>query len=173
MYILRPDEKTTPVMIYAQNSLVRGDMVTRENIQRVSVWLRTQGVQQFAHILNPTMLVFGGTPPKSITYNEIYFPTERIIGFHLVPPMEEPLDYDPEEANRAMQEVDALVGTFVMKGHLRISTHTEISATLEVARGSWMSVYEAEITNPFLPQMPPMHVPMILVDPRHVALGLG
>ena len=173
MYILRPDEKKTPVMIYTQNSLARGEMVTRDNIHRVSVWLKTQGIQQFAHILNPTILIFGGAPPRSLTYTEVFFPTERIIGFHLVPPSDEPLDYDPAEENRAMHDVEALVGTFVMKGKLRVSTHAEFGTTLEVARVSWMSLYDVEVTNPYLPQMPPMNVPMILLDPRHVAFGLG
>ncbi|HXF83882.1 MAG TPA: hypothetical protein VNK49_00695 [Anaerolineales bacterium] len=172
MYVLRPDEKTTPVMIYSQNALVRGNLVTRENIPRVSVWLRTQGIQQFAHLLHPTVLIFGGATPRSATYTEIFFPTERIIAFHLVPPVEEPLDYDPAEENRTMHAVDVLVGTFVMKGKVRISTHAEIGTTLEVARISWMSVYEVEVTNPYLPQMPPLHVPMMLVDPRYVTFGL-
>jgi hypothetical protein len=59
-----------------------------------------------------------------------------------------------------------------VKGKIRISTHAELSASLEVARISWMSIYDAEITNPFLPQMPPVHVPMMLANPTHVAFAL-
>ena len=71
-----------------------------------------------------------------------------------------------------MVDVDMMVGTFVMKGKIRISTQTEIGVSLEVARVSWMSIYEAVITNPYLPQMPPMSVPLVLVNPAHVAFGI-
>jgi hypothetical protein len=35
-----------------------------------------------------------------------------------------------------------------------------------------MSLYDAEITNPFLPQMPGLRVPMALVNPSYVAFGV-
>ena len=96
-----------------------------------------------------------------------------MIAFHILPPANEPLDYEETEANRMMQSVDVLVGTFIMKGKIRISTQTEVGTSLEVARVSWMSLYDAVITNPYLPQMPPMHIPMLLVNPMHVAYGLN
>lgn len=173
MYILRPDEKTTPVMLYTQNSLVRGDVVTRQNVPRVNLWLRTDGAPRYLHILKPQVLVFGGSPVKAIPYSEIYFPTSQAIAFHTLPPTEEPLDYDPNEENRTMEVVDVLVGTFVMKGKIRISTQMEVDHTLEAAGVSWMSVYEAWITNPYLPQMPALQVPMVLVNPSHVAFGFA
>jgi hypothetical protein len=172
MYILRPDEKTTPVMLYTQESLVRGDVVTKQSVVRVNIWLRTDGAPRFMHLLKPQVLVFGGSPVKAISYSEIYYPTTQLIGFHLMPPIEEPLDYEPSEANRMMEPVEAVVGTFVMKGKIRISTQTEIGVSLEMARVAWLSLYEAVITNPYLPQMPPMHVPLVLLNPSHVAFGL-
>jgi hypothetical protein len=42
-----------------------------------------------------------------------------------------------------------------------------------MARLSWMSLYDATITNPYLPQMPPLSVPLVLVNPAHVAFGLS
>jgi hypothetical protein len=83
-----------------------------------------------------------------------------------------PLDYDPHEANRVMQDVKVLVGTFVVKGRIRISSQTEFGTSLEVARASWLSVYDAEIANPYLPQMPVVQVPMMLVNPERVAFGV-
>ncbi|HLF74002.1 MAG TPA: hypothetical protein VI524_06640 [Anaerolineales bacterium] len=171
MYILRPDEKTTPVMLYAQDTLVRGEAVTKQNVLRVNIWLRTDGAPRYIHLLRPQALVFGGSPVKALSYSELYFPTSQVIAFHTLPPTDEPLDYDPEEADRTMQEVDVLVGSFAMKGRIRISTHTEAGVSLEVAVVSWMSLYEVEITNPYLPQMPPLHVPMVLVNPNRVAFG--
>lgn len=172
MYILRPDEKTTPVMLYTHQVVVRGEVVTKQSVLRVNIWLRTDGAPHYMHILNPQVLVFGGGTPKAESFLELYFPTSQLIAFHILPPADEALDYDASEANRMMQPVNVMVGTFLMKGNIRISTQTEIAASLEVARVSWLSLYEVEITNPFLPQMPAMHVPMTLVSPFQVAFGL-
>ena len=173
MYILRPDEKTTPVMLYTQQSVVRGEVVTKQNVLRVNIWLRTEGAPKYMHILKPQILVFGGSPAKALSYSEIYYPTSDAIAFHTLPPTDEPLDYDPGEANRMMEAVDVVVGTFVMKGKLRVSTQTEIATSLEVARISWMSLYDVLIANPYLPQMAALQVPMVLVSPNHVAFGLA
>jgi hypothetical protein len=172
MYILRPDEKTAPVMLYTQNNVVRGEAVVKQNIPRISIWLRTDGAPRYIHVLKSQVLVFGGSPAKTLTYAEIYVPTSEIIAFHTLPPIEEPLDYDPSEADREMDVIELLVGTFVMKGKIRISTHMEVDTTLEAARISWLSVYDVWITNPYLPQMPALQVPMMLVNPSHAAFGL-
>jgi hypothetical protein len=173
MYILRPDEKTSLVMLYTMHNVVRGEAVVKQNIPRVNIWLRTDGVPRYIHILKPQVLVFGGSPVKSLTYSELYFPTSQVIAFHTLPPTEEALDYDATEADRRMEEVDLMVGTFVMNGKIRISTHTEVDTTLESARVSWISVYEVSITNPYLPQMPALQVPMVLVNPSYVAFGFA
>jgi hypothetical protein len=172
MYILRPDEKRTPVMLYTHQSLIRGDVVTRQSVLRVSIWLRTEGAPNYMHILEPHVLVFGGSSVKPLSYAEIYYPTTQLIAFHTLPPPEEELDYEPNEMNRMMQPVELLVGTFLMKGKIRISTQTELGTSLEVARVAWMSLYDVEITNPYLPQMAPLHVPMTLVSPSHVAYAV-
>ena len=39
-------------------------------------------------------------------------------------------------------------------------------------RVTWMSLYEAEISNPYLPQMPPLHTSMVLVNPNQIVFGL-
>lgn len=173
MYVLRPDEKTTPVMLYTQHSVVRGEVVTKQNVARLNIWLRTDGAPRYLHVLNPQVLVFGGSPAKALSYLEVYFPTSEVIAFHTLPPTDEPLDYDPTEANRTMENVDLLVGTFVMRGVIRISSQTEIATSLEVARVSWLSVYDVSITNPHLAHMPALQVPMVLVNPTHVAFGVA
>lgn len=172
MYILRPDEKTTPVMFYTQQSVVRGEVVTKQSVLRINIWLRTDGAPRYMHILKPHILVFGGGAPKAVTYSEIYYPTQEGIAFHTLPPTNEELDYDPNEANRTMEPVELLVGTFIMKGKIRISTQTEIAASLEMARVAWMSVYDVQITNPQLPQMAPLQVSMVLVNPNRVGYAL-
>ena len=174
MYILRPDEKTTPVMLYSQYGVVRGEAVVKQNVSRVNIWLRTDGAPRYIHVLKPQVLIFGGSPGQGIVlFPKFIFPTSEVIAFHTLPPTDEPLDYDPGEADRKMEAVELLVGTFVMKGNIRISTHTEVDNSLESARVSWMSVYDAWITNPYLPQMPALQTPMVLVNPTHIAFGFA
>jgi hypothetical protein len=171
MYTPGADEKLTPVMVYSQDTLVRGEVVTKQNVLRVNIWLRTEGAPKYMHILKPQVLVFGGSPVKSLSYSEIYFPTAQVVGFHTLPPTNEALDYDPDEHNRMMSPVDVKLGTFLMKGKIRLSTQTDVASSLEVARIAWMSIYDVDVTNPYLPQMPPIHVPMMLVNPMHVAFA--
>lgn len=160
-------------MLYTMHNVVRGEAVVKQNVPRVNIWLRTDGAPRYIHILKPQVLVFGGSPVKTLSYSELYFPTSQVIAFHTLPPVEEPLDYDLSEADRRMETVDLLVGTFVISGKIRISTHTEVDTTLESARVSWMSVYEASVTNPYLPQMPALQTPMVLINPNHVSFGFA
>jgi hypothetical protein len=167
---LEPDEKTAMVMVYTPNMLVRGEIVIKENL-RVSIWLRTQGIPNFIHLLKPSVILFGGTPPKSWTYSELFVPTTEVIAFHLAPPAQDPMDYDESELNRVMHPLDILVGSFTLKGKLRVSSQTDLGTYLDVSHMAWTSVYDAEISNPYLPQFN-MRVPMLLVNPGHVSYGI-
>ncbi len=171
MYTLAPDEKVTTVMIYTHNSLVRGELVTKLSA-RVSIWLRMQAQVYYVHIHKPQVLLFGGTQPKALAYEEVYVPISQVIGFHMAPPAEEPPDYEPNEENRALADVNLLMGSFVLKGKVRISTHTDFANSIEVAHAGWLSVYEAEVVNPFVTQLPAIQTPMMLVNPAHVSIGV-
>jgi len=171
MYTLAPGEKSSLVMAYTQNMLVRGEVVNAENV-RVNTWLRTQGVPEYMHLLKPQVLIFGSGSVKTMTYSEIFVPVATVIGFHPIPPTENPLDYADDEKNRVMVPVTALVGTFMFKGKLRISSLSGFGASIELAHSSWTSIYEVAVTNPYLPQMQPLHVPMILMSPKQVSLAL-
>lgn len=172
MYILKPDEKMTPVMLYTQDTMVNGEMVTKQ-AARVSILLRSDGAPKFLHLLKPHIVIFDrGPAPITLTYTELYFPTAQVVAFHTMPPTDEPLDYDATEASRMMQEVQVLAGAFVMKGNIRVSTHTEVVQSLEIAGGAWMSLYDAEIANLHVSQMPVSQAPMVLFNPSRVAFGV-
>src|SRR5258705_13668240 len=123
---LAPDEKIATVMVYTQNMLARGEVVTMESV-RVSIWLRTQGVPNYIHLIKPQVIVFGGTPPKTLAFEEFFIPTAQVIGYHLAPPAQDPLDYDASEGNRMMQPMELVLGSFIIKAKIRISTQTEIA----------------------------------------------
>lgn len=171
MKALSPDEKIAMVILYTNNMLARGEMIAKENT-RVSIWLRTQGVPNYIHLYNPQVISLAGTAPKTSSFSEIFIPTVQVTAFHLAPPAQDPLDYEANEAHRMMQPLDVMVGSFLVKGKIRISTRTDIGTSLDVMRASWMSIYEAEISNPYLPQYN-AHVPMLLVSPNHVNFGVA
>lgn len=164
------DEKLAMVMVYTRNLLARGHLVAKET-SRVSIWLRTQGVPTYLHLHNPQVVSFSGTPPKPVQMTEVFIPTVEVIAFHIVPPDRDPMDYDTSEANRIMQPTELLIGPFVAKANIRISSATDVATSLEVSRASWLSIYDAEITCPFLPQFK-VNVPMMLVNPSAVSFGI-
>ena len=171
MAALSPEEKSTTVMVYTQNTLARGEVVTKQGV-RVSTWLRTQGVPEYIHLFKPTVIHFGSGVIKTLTYAEIYVPVSAVQAFHLAPPVTEQLDYDNNETNRVMVPITALPGTFQFKGKLRISTLGTLSTSIELAHSSWMSIYDVDVTNHSMPQMQPIHVPMILMNPKQVYLAI-
>jgi hypothetical protein len=172
MYTLAPDEKASLVLVYAQDMLVRGELVTAKNV-RVSIWLRTQGVPDHILLLNAQILQLNTGSAKSFSYPEFYLPAGKIVAMHLAPPQTDPLDYDPTEANRKMVPLNALVGSFLFKGQMRVSTQTGgLGTSLDIAHAPWLSIYDVDISNPSLPQMPAMRVPMALVRPSLISIGL-
>lgn len=173
MYILKPDEKTTPVMLYTKDALMSGEAVTKQSIPRLNIWLRLDGAPKYIHLLKPRIVMFGReTAPITLTYSEMYFPLSQVIAIHVMPPVVEQLDYDPAEANRIMQDVSVLVGTFMMKGKIRISSQTEISQSLEIADAAWMSLYDAEISNLYISRIPVLRTPMAMLNSKYVAFAL-
>jgi hypothetical protein len=171
MAALSPDDKITLVMVYTQNMLARGEVVTKQGV-RVNTWLRTQGVPEYIHLFKPTVLHFGSGIVKPLNYAEIYVPVSTVTAFHLAPPANEPLDYEESETNRVLVPVIALSGPFQFKGSVRISTQTELSTSIELAHSSWMSIYDVDVTSPSLPQMQPIHVLLALINPKQVSLAV-
>jgi len=168
MYTLGLEEKASLVMAYTQTGLVRGEIVTRDSV-RLNTWLRTDSAPDYIHLYKLQWLQASGGTIKPLAYNELLLPTSLLIGFHPVPPTDEPLDYNPREDNRVNKPVIVLMGLFVVKGAVRTSAQTDLVTSLQIAHSPWLSVYEAEISSPQLPQMPSLQVPMLLVRPMQVA----
>jgi hypothetical protein len=171
MRALASDEKTAMVMVYTNNVLARGEVIAKESA-RVSIWLRTQGVPNYIHLHKPQVISFLGAVPKTSSFSEMFVPILQVVAFHLAPPAQDPLDYEAAELNRMMQPLDVMVGSFLLKGKIRISMQTDVATSLDVMRASWMSVYDADISNPYLPQFN-VQVPMLLINPNLVNFGLS
>jgi len=162
-YTLAADEKSAHVMIYTSNSLFWGEVVVKAVI-RVSTWLRTNAVPDWIPLYNAgSIITTSGTAPHTNSYTELAVPVPQIIAYHLLPPAADPLDYDSTEPNRRMEPINALVGTFQVKGMLRINASSTLNRYLEVTRETYTPVYDAEITNLVLPAFGPVKVPFILI----------
>jgi hypothetical protein len=164
------DEKSSMVMIYTQNLLVRGEVITKQAV-RVSTWLRTQGVPEYIRLFKPQVIAFGSVV-KSLSYSEIFIPVSMVIAFHLAPPAADSMDYASDETNRIMEPITAQVGTFLFKGKLRISAKAGISTSIELSHSPWMSIYDTDVVNPSMPQMQPIHVPLILINPKQTSIAV-
>jgi protein involved in temperature-dependent protein secretion len=167
MYTLGPEEKASLVMAYTQNSLVRGELITRETL-RLNTWFRTDSAPDFIHLHKAQWLQAAGAGFISLPYEELLLPVPLVIGFHIAPPAEEPLDYDPKEDNRVNKRISLLMGLFVVKGNVRISAQTDLATSLQIAHSPWISIYDTEISSPQLPQMPTLQIPLLLVRPVQV-----
>ena len=168
MYTLGPEEKASVVLVYTQNGLIRGEVVTPESV-RLNTWFRTDSAPDYIHLykLHWVQAVAGGIKP--LAYTELLLPVSLIIGFHPAPPSQEPLDYDVREDNRISKPVVVLMGLFVVNGNVRASAQTDLVTNLQISHSPWVSIYDAEISSPHLAQMPPLQVPMLLVRPTQVA----
>jgi len=172
MYTLGPEDKVTMVMAYSQTGMIRGEVVTRENV-RVSVWLRMDGAPDFIRVYNANVVSLAGGQARSATYSDMLVPSASLMGFHIAPPAQDQLDYDNTETNRTNAPVSLIMGAFNLKGRIRISEQSDIATTIATGRIHWMSIYDAEITSPLIPQMPAIQAPMLLVRPHMVSFVLG
>jgi hypothetical protein len=93
----------------------------------------------------------------------MHIATHQIEAFHLLPPASEPLDYDPTEPNRRMQPVTALLGSFRMDGSLRLSTQSNLTKFLDIARETFTPLYDSQVSNPHIPSIGTLSVPYLLV----------
>ena len=171
MYTPADDEKLSMVMAYTQNGMVRGQTVTKQGI-RVSTWLRTDGAPEYIRLIQPQLLILAGGQVKTSSCGELLVPTSQVLGFHLAPPAADPLDYDESEKNRVWVDVTIMVTSFLIKGKVRISAQTGFVNSIATSHISWMSIYETDVSNPILPQMGHLQVPMLVVRPNQVSFAL-
>ena len=166
---LAADEKITPVMLYTANSLIRAGVITKENI-RVSIWLRMAGAPEFLHLREANVLTFG-ISMQSQNFTDYFISAQQVLAFHLLPPASDPVDYDETEANRKMEPVTVMVGSFRFNGHTRMSTQTDLATHLSIMRSPLVSIYTIDITNPNLQAMGVLKVPFALVRTSGVTFG--
>ncbi|MBW8012673.1 MAG: hypothetical protein FVQ83_15765 [Chloroflexi bacterium] len=165
---LAADEKITPVMVYTPTSLSWGQMITRENL-RPSLIFHTVPIPEYLSIFKVNSLNLQSNElSKPSEFQEMHFPIKQVIGFHLMPPHEEPLDYDQDEPNRRMEDVTILVGTFFFRGKARLSTQASLKRFLDVSKSDFFSIYSVKISHMSNPKMKPILTPSAVIRREEV-----
>jgi hypothetical protein len=162
-YTLQMDDKVAHVMVYTWNSIYWGEVVVKELI-RVSTWLRTNTAPDRITLYNvKVMNTISSSSSRPVQFTELHISTSQVLGFHLIPPAKDPLDYDSTEPNRRMQPVTLLFSTFRVDGNIRLATRTTLAKYLEVAVENYSAIYDAQVSNLLNPGFGVISVPFLLV----------
>ncbi len=156
------DEKVVPVMVYTDTSVIWGDMIVK-NVVRVGTWLRTNTAPDDFTIYNSKVMVIGSGTPRAMPFQEVHVVIPYILAYHILPPAQEPLDYDPTEPNRKMEPMTAVVGSFRMDARMRMASSANLKRYLEFTRETFTPLYEVEISNMIQPSLGAMKVPFVMV----------
>ena len=171
-YPVGPDEKSASIMVYTANSMILGEVVVKKII-RVSTWLRTNSAPDVICLYNARNIIAsaGGTP-NPLSFAELHVMTNQVLAYHLLPPAQDPIDYDPTEPNRRMQPITVLSGLAQIDGLIRMASSTSVGKFLEVTHETYSAVYDAQIKFPAMPSLGAMKVPYILVRQAASAFAL-
>lgn len=149
-------ELQTPFMVYTSQGIIWGKLPHSELIQPSRILLGVT-VPEYVTLLEAQALFlepnFAG---KAIRHSQMMVPSRTILGYNLMPPQKDQLDYDPTEPNRKMAPVTVYMGALMVKGNLRISEITSVKTTVEVTKADFISLYDIEVCHPNNPKMSPV-----------------
>jgi hypothetical protein len=162
-YELASDEKISQIMVYTDYSLCWGEVATKELV-RVSTWLRTNAAPDNVLLYNARSLPAQSTQQsKPQSYPELHIPTHHILAYHLLPPAQDPLDYDPRDGMRRLEPVTALVGPYRFDGNLSIAQKSNLTKFIEITKEVYTSLYDVEITYSMMASMGKLKIPFLLL----------
>ncbi len=159
-----PDDQATPIVIYTKSSMSFGSIINNQAISPTRILLGDTLPDYLALYEAQHINTFGGTLGRPAKYPELFIPTRNVLGFHLAPGQKAELNYDPNEPNRVMQPAYIWLGIFLIEAEMRISTQTDLRTFLDIAKGTYMPVYNAKIASPTNPGLKPIQVDMLLIN---------
>lgn len=172
-FTLSAEETTTSLMFYTNQGLVWGDLVHHEQILpgRLLTGISTPDIITLYNAqVMPTETNYIARPVK---YDELIFHEQNVLAYHLTPPKEDQLDYDPTEPHRVMAPITIHVGPFLVKGQMRISDRTNVKTNLEVAKSEFLSFYNAQITHPHNQNMAPIKSNQVYIRLKNNLFSAG
>lgn len=159
---LKDGEKVSQIIVYTSNAMVWGTVATREAV-RVSTWLRTQSAPDYLPFQRAQVLMTTTSDSRPLAFDELYIPVGLVQAYHLQPPAQDPLDFDPNEPNRKLEPVTAMVGPFRFDGFVRLSTMTNLPRYLDVNKETYTSIYDVSISLPGSSKITGLQVPFLLL----------
>lgn len=169
---LDASDKATPVMAYTATSLCWGQLITKQNLSPLRA-LTGITVPDYLSIYNAQIMIAQGNylsrPVKQV---EMHIPLPTIIAYHLMPPHEEPAEYDESEPNRKWQDIKAFFGPFIIEAQIWISDQTDLKTFVDVSKADYLPVFNAQITNSQNTGMTPIKVNQVLVRRMGVVITI-
>jgi hypothetical protein len=163
---IEPDEKLVPIMLYTQQKLIWGKLITKK-VVRVSKLLQMDMAPKCLDLVEAQAILFGaGSETKSLKFEALHVDIDQIIAYHILPPEDESPYYEEHEENRIMEPVIAIVGIFQFNGFLRIAEQSDIKSYLGVQKGTYLPIYDSKMTCPLIPKIKGLQSPYTLVDQR-------
>ena len=140
-YTLAPDEKATQVMIGTAETLMWGNLVTKQAV-RMSAYLNTLA-DDFVPLHDAKVLFLAPKEQMApIERTLVHVRQEEILLFFVIHD-EEPL---PEETQtRHYQPVEAIIGSFQIEGSILKAPISSVQNMLVVSKATYMPFYSATV----------------------------
>jgi hypothetical protein len=140
-YTLAPDEKATQVMIGTADTLMWGDLVSKEAV-RMSAYLNTLA-EDYVPLRDAKILFLGPKEQMApVERSSVHIRQEEILLFFVMHD-EEPL---PEETQtRHYAPVEAIIGSFQIEGALLKAPISNLQNMLLVSKATYMPIYNATV----------------------------
>ena len=159
-------------MFYTSHGMVWGQVYSKQAI-RVSTWLLTDMVPSYLKIFDAQQLLIGGSQTQTpIKAPILYLQINNINAYHLMPPVEEPVDYDPNEPNRKMVPTTGFIGYFRFDGFSRMADFTNMDNYLGAAKADFIPLYDSKVTCPLVPSIKGIQAPLVLLRQKSVIFNL-
>lgn len=140
-YTLAPDERATQVMIGTADTLMWGDLVTKQAV-RVSAYLNTLA-EDYVPLRDAKVLFLAPKEQMApVERSAVHIRQEEILIFFMMHD-EEPL---PEETQtRRYEPVEAIIGSFQMEGAILKAPISNLQNMLLVSKATYMPIYNATV----------------------------
>jgi len=156
------ESKESPIMIYNRQSLIWGKAISKPAI-RVSIWLNTEMAPMYMSVSDAKVILMGSTTPKTFNYPILSVHTQQVIAYHLLPPADEAPYFDPDEPNRKMEPVTAVVGNLHFDGNIRMSAQTDVDNYLNVSKANFLELFDITASFPMVPSLGNVQAPFMLL----------
>lgn len=140
-YTLAPDEKSTPVMIGTADTLMWGDLVTKQAV-RVNAYLNTLA-EDYVPLRDVKILFLAPKEQMAPTERSSVHVRQDEILIFLVMHDEDPL---PEETpTRRYEPIEAIIGSFQIEGSILKAPISNVQNMLLVSKATYLPIYSATI----------------------------